>query len=99
MQSPGYKESKYNKIHVVITARCFEWYGNEDKIGVPGEGRYKAKGTDQFKVWVPSDMYWYDTDKIKEAFDKKMYVMGEFFMYSAVDIAKYYAPEEINLNL
>lgn len=97
MQSPGYKESKYNKVRVVIVAQTWEWYGTEDKVGMPGEGRYKAKGASEFVTWVPNDMYWYEGDKVKEAFDKKMNVNGEFFKYTAVEVKKYYAPEEVEL--
>ena len=88
-----------NNIKVIITTQCFEWYGCEDHVGEKGHGRYKAKGAETFTTWVPSEMYWYKEDAIKEAFDKQMYTDGEFFMYSAREVSLYYQPKEITLDL
>ncbi len=91
-------DSDPNLIKVVIKAQTWEFYGDEDHIGEEGYGRYKAKGGAEFTTWVPSNLYWYETDKIKEAFDKAMYVSGELFMYNAVDVELFYQPKEITLD-
>ncbi len=85
-------------IKVVIVAQCWEWYGDEDQVGVAGYGRYKAKGGEDFITKVPAAYYWAGAyDLVFEAFDKIKNVDGEYIKYQAIELKKYYEPEEIEL--
>ena len=88
-----------DQIKVVIKAQCHEWYGCEDNIGEAGKGRYKPKGGEDFVVNVPAQMYWNGADDLMmQAFNERMDVDGEFFKYTAIEVARYYQPTEIELD-
>ncbi len=86
-------------IKVLINASVKEWYGCEDHIGQEGYGRYKSKGVEEFVVEVPADVYWYNSNKIADAFNNKMDCGSAFFRYKAIDVQQYnpYPPQEIEL--
>ena len=87
-------------IKVVIQTQCWEWYGDEDKVGVAGYGRYKAKGGGDFMTKVPASYYWSGIyDSLFKAFDKLKNVDGQYEKYEAIGLKLHREPEEVVLIL
>ncbi len=77
-----------------VSAQVWEWYGDEEFVGVEAHGRYKAKGGEEFIVWLTENeaMYGDIVDKLNEKFNKT----DLFYKYEFKhDPMPYYAPRTL----
>lgn len=93
------KEEPKRTIKIKISTQIREWYGNENHIGDENHGRYKCKGGKDFITEVEQDTFWYKDESIRKAFNDQYNKDGLFFKYEAQEIAPYYEPEDIELNV
>jgi len=79
------------KIKYIISCQYKEWYGDEDKIGDPNEGRHKNKGSHDLIIEVEEYPY-LDTDKVMADFNAEYDRVDRHGRYEAKSIEYYSEP-------
>lgn len=64
-----------------ITAQVWEWYGHDDYVGNPSHGRYKAKGGQEFIVFVDEHDAMYREAEVIAKLNEKHNVEGAFIKH------------------
>ena len=77
----------------IVSCQVWEWYGDEDHVGDPDFGRYKAKGSAEF-VFDGDDTILYDEPKLLNDFNDKYNRSDKFFRHEAKSVDYYFAPEK-----
>lgn len=81
----------------ITTAQVWEWYGDEDHVGVPTFGRYKSKGGEDFIVHLTEDEAW-DETLILGRLNAKLNVVGQWMRYEFNgELSHYWEPKVIEL--
>jgi hypothetical protein len=76
----------------IISCQVWEWYGSEDFT----EGRYKAKGGQQFIFDHTPATEALDEDELIEKFNSVFNRNGRWYMYEAQSIDYYFEPLELS---
>jgi len=85
-----------NQIKVQISTQIKEWYGNEDHVGELGHGRYKNKGGQDFILTVDENLFLYEPEKIRKAFEAEYNKPDSFFRYEFLEMMYYSEMYEIS---
>ncbi len=72
----------------IIHCQCWEWYGSEDFT----EGRYKAKGGQEFVYEVTPESEALSEEELIDNFNSKFNLHGQHYRYEAMGIDYYWEP-------
>jgi hypothetical protein len=75
----------------IIHCQVWEWYGSEDFR----EGRYKAKGGQEFVFETTAESETLDEDELIERFNAEYNRHGLWYRYEAKRIDYYFEPTDI----
>jgi hypothetical protein len=75
----------------IISCQVWEWYGSEDFT----EGRYKAKGGQEFIFDATSETEALDEDELIEKFNSVFNRHGRWYRYEAKDVDYYFEPVKV----
>jgi len=83
------------KDQIIIRCQFKEWYGDEDKVGVEGEGRHKNKGGSEFILDMDIMTIIYaegGEEGFLARFNAEHDKVTNFYRHQAVEVEGYYAP-------
>ena len=75
----------------IIRCQVWEWYGSEDFT----EGRYKAKGGQEFVYDVTPESEALDEDELIEKWNEDFNRHGQWYRYEARNIDYFWEPQPV----